>query len=230
MDFFKVKGIVIRKIDFGEADRIITVFSENLGKFEVLVKGIRKSKKREISAVEILSYSEFTLYKKEEKYILSSVNLVEYFLEIRNNLEKLGIASYILSLVDKIVFIGEKKREFFLRIKKTLEFIEKNNKMLNYYLLIRMLVWIIRNEGLSIQNEGEKYLDIENSNIVNSDDGKRIKIQEKVYKLITLNIKSEDVKEEKDLLESILLCEKYLNYHLDIKLDFMKYIFGGNSC
>lgn len=230
MNFFKTKGIVIKKIDFGEADRIITIFSENFGKLEVLVKGIRKSKKREISAVEILSYSEFTLYRKDEKYILSSVDLLEYFLEIRSDLEKLEIVSYMLSLINKIIFPGEKRREFFKRVKNALEFIKNNEKNLNYYLILRMLIWIIKTEGLSIQEKGKKYLEIATSSIVDTNLGKGIELEKNVYRLITLKLKKDEIVNEEQIIEAILLCEKYLNYHLDIKLNFVKYLFGGNSC
>lgn len=230
MNFFKIKGIVIKKIDFGEADRIITIFSENLGKVEVLVKGIRKSKKREISAVEILSYSEFTLYRKDEKYILSSVDLLEYFLEIRSDLEKVEVVSYILNLINKIIFPGEKKRELFQRIKSSLEFIKENEKVLNYYLILRMLIWIIKTEGLSIQEKGVKYLDIATSSIIDINLENGIELEKNIYKLITLKSKKEDINNEEELIEAILLCEKYLNYHLDIKLNFVKHLFGGNSC
>ena len=41
MKFIKTKGLIIKKVDFGEGDRIITVFSENVGKIDLLVKGIR---------------------------------------------------------------------------------------------------------------------------------------------------------------------------------------------
>ena len=46
MKFIETKGLIIKKVDFGEGDRIITVFSENFGKIDLLVRGIRKSKKR----------------------------------------------------------------------------------------------------------------------------------------------------------------------------------------
>lgn len=230
MNFFKIKGIVIKKIDFGEADRIIIVFTESFGKLEILVKGIRKSKKRDISAVEILSFSEFTLYKKDEKYILSSADLIEYFFEIRSNLEKLEVVSYILILINKLIFPGEKKREFFQRIKGALEFIKENEKILNYYLILRMLIWIIKAEGLSIQEKGVKYLDIINSSIVDINLGGGIELEKNIYELITLKSKKKNIRNEKEIIAAILLCEKYLNYHLDIKLNFVKYLFGGNSC
>jgi DNA repair protein RecO (recombination protein O) len=46
--FINDNGIVINKRDFGEADRYVSVFTENFGKLVFLLKGIRKSKKREL--------------------------------------------------------------------------------------------------------------------------------------------------------------------------------------
>ena len=53
--FINDNGIVINKRDFGEADRYVSVFTENFGKLVFLLKGIRKSKKRELSSVDILT-------------------------------------------------------------------------------------------------------------------------------------------------------------------------------
>ncbi|WP_297487745.1 DNA repair protein RecO, partial [uncultured Cetobacterium sp.] len=107
MNFLKTKGIVIKKNDFGEADRYITIFSEEYGKLELFIKGIRKSKKRNQSSADLLTLSEFTFYKKNNSLILSSIDSIEYFYDIKNDLEKLEIASYILSIVNEIVLYGE---------------------------------------------------------------------------------------------------------------------------
>ncbi|MGL5663321.1 MAG: DNA repair protein RecO, partial [Cetobacterium sp.] len=74
MKFIKTKGLIIKKVDFGEGDRIITVFSENFGKIDLLVKGIRKSKKRDQSSVDLLTLSNFTFYKKGDNFILNTID------------------------------------------------------------------------------------------------------------------------------------------------------------
>lgn len=65
INFITDEGIVINKTDFGEADRYVTVFTKNFGKIIFFIKGIRKSKKREVSAVDTLTYSSFTFIKKK---------------------------------------------------------------------------------------------------------------------------------------------------------------------
>ena len=55
MIFLRGKGIIIAKKDIEEADRYITIFMEDYGKVSTVIKGIRKSKKRDKTAVDILS-------------------------------------------------------------------------------------------------------------------------------------------------------------------------------
>ncbi len=64
MEQFEVEGLVIDKIDIGESDRIITLFEKSRGKIKVLIKGIRKSKNREIYATDPLVLGSYKLKKK----------------------------------------------------------------------------------------------------------------------------------------------------------------------
>ena len=59
MIFLRGKGIIISKKDVEEADRYIDIFMEDYGKVSTLIKGIRKSKKRDKTAVDILSLTDF---------------------------------------------------------------------------------------------------------------------------------------------------------------------------
>ena len=58
MIFLRGKGIIIAKKDIEEADRYITIFMEDYGKVSTVIKGIRKSKKRDktVAILRLLSY------------------------------------------------------------------------------------------------------------------------------------------------------------------------------
>jgi len=58
MIFLRGKGIIIAKKDIEEADRYITIFMEDYGKVSTVIKGIRKSKKRDktVTILRLLSY------------------------------------------------------------------------------------------------------------------------------------------------------------------------------
>lgn len=58
MIFLRSKGIIISKKDIGEADRYITIFLEDFGKVSGVINGIRKSKRRDKIAADILSLTD----------------------------------------------------------------------------------------------------------------------------------------------------------------------------
>lgn len=233
MKFIKTKGLVIKKIDFGEGDRIITVFSENFGKIDLLVKGIRKSKKRDQSSVDLLTLSNFTVYKKGDNFILNTIDSIEFFYDLKKNIEKLEIVSYILSVINEVVLPGERKKEFFQRIEKALYFIIKNENYNNFIMLLKMMNWIIKNEGYRIDILGDKYFSISESAITDFGDDKVIPLKKDLFEILAnLEKKVENEKkiELNTLVDAIILYEKYINYHLDTKLSLKKHLFGGYSC
>ena len=233
MKFIKTKGLVIKKIDFGEGDRIITVFSENFGKIDLLVKGIRKSKKRDQSSVDLLTLSNFTFYKKGDNFILNTLDSIEFFYDLKKNIEKLEIVSYILSVINEVVLPGERKKEFFQRIEKALYFIIKNENYNNFIMLLKMMNWIIKNEGYRIDILGDKYFSISESAITDFGDDKVIPLKKDLFEVLAnLEKKVENEKkiELNTLVDAIILYEKYINYHLDTKLSLKKHLFGGYSC
>ena len=233
MKFIKTKGLVIKKKDFGEGDRIITVFSENFGKIDLLVKGIRKSKKRDQSSVDLLTLSNFTFYKIGDNFILNTIDSIEFFYDLKKNIEKLEIVSYILSVINEVVLPGERKKEFFQRIEKALYFIIKNENYNNFIMLLKMMNWIIKNEGYRIDILGDKYFSISESAITDFGDDKVIPLKKDLFEVLAnLEKKVENEKkiELNTLVDAIILYEKYINYHLDTKLSLKKHLFGGYSC
>lgn len=234
MKFIKTKGLVIKKVDFGEGDRIITIFSENFGKIDLLVKGIRKSKKRDQSSVDLLTLSNFTFYKKGDNFILNTIDSLDFFYDLKKDIEKLEIASYMLSIINEIVLPGERKKEFFQRVEKALNFIIKNDIYTNFFMILKMMNWIIKNEGYRINISGEKYFNISESIITDLGDDKVIPLKKELFEVLSNIEKRVLISEEKMkldiLIDAITLYEKYINYHLDTKLNLKKHLFGGYSC
>ncbi|MGL4909839.1 MAG: DNA repair protein RecO [Cetobacterium sp.] len=234
MIFLETKGLIIKKSDFGEGSRIITVFSETFGKIDFLIRGIKKSKKRDQSSVDLLTLSNFTFYKKGDKFILNTIDPIEYYYDLKKDIDKLEISSYILSIVNEIVLPEEKKHDFFQRLEKTFQFIMKNKKYKNLLLLSKMMSWLIKNEGYSIEILGKKYFDISNSIITDSGNERVILLKEELFELLSSIEKKTSIFENKielnTIIDVIILYEKYINCHLDTKLNLKKHLFGGYSC
>lgn len=63
MSYVKTTGIVIKEVHTGEADKILTIFTRNLGKITASAKGARRPRSRLIAGTQLLCYSDFVLLK-----------------------------------------------------------------------------------------------------------------------------------------------------------------------
>lgn len=121
MQFLKDFGFVIRRNNFGESDRYITIFTQNHGKVEMVAKGVRKITSRRSSSVELLNLIRFQAIKTSKNYILTEVESVNSYEPLKNNLRDLQILFLLCELIDKLCPLGQKHEDVFLLVKKTLE-------------------------------------------------------------------------------------------------------------
>lgn len=98
----KVKGIILKRIDFGEADRVITVFSEELGKISVIAKGVRRITSRRAGNVELLNFVSLGLYKKRGFTLVEAKSLRD-FAGIKSNLNTSFAGFYVAELLERLV-------------------------------------------------------------------------------------------------------------------------------
>jgi DNA repair protein RecO (recombination protein O) len=103
MSFLKTRGIVIKEVSTGEADKIITLFSRNRGRISVMVKGGKRPKSKLAAGSQVLCYGEYVLFSGKNLYSMNSCDVLESFYEIRNDMEKLTYAAHFMDIVLEIV-------------------------------------------------------------------------------------------------------------------------------
>lgn len=97
---YRTPAVILSRRDYGEADRILKVFTPALGKQEFLAKGIRKTTSRKAGHVELFTHSTLLLAKARTWDIVTEASSVESFRHLRNNLDAIGYASTISELID----------------------------------------------------------------------------------------------------------------------------------
>lgn len=119
---FKTEGIIIKRREIRELDRVLTVFTKTNGKIQVRAPGVRKITSRRASSIELLNYSLLTLYKSSRSLfpILTEAQTLEDFLPIKNNLQKIGFAYYTCELVDRLCPENQENKNVFFLFKDTL--------------------------------------------------------------------------------------------------------------
>src|SRR5437773_247463 len=76
---YKPPAIVLRQRKLGDADKILTLYTANLGKIEAVAKGVRKTRSRLAGHVEPLTQATFMLAKGKSLDIVTQVETIESF-------------------------------------------------------------------------------------------------------------------------------------------------------
>ena len=122
MRYYRTEGIIVKRRNFGEADRVLTVLTKNYGKIQVRAPGVRRITSRRSSHIELLNLSTLTLYKsfRVTLPIVTEAQTQEEFLTIKNNLKKIGLAYYICELIDRLCAQNQENRKVFFIVRDTL--------------------------------------------------------------------------------------------------------------
>lgn len=100
---FKTEGVILRRRDFGEADRLLTVFTLHQGKVTVLAKGVRRITSRRSGNVELLNRAQIFLHQGKNFLILTEASSVDVYENIKNNLTLTTYAYHVIELIDKLM-------------------------------------------------------------------------------------------------------------------------------
>src|SRR5579859_2940888 len=120
MRTFTVEGIIIKRRNYKDADRMLTVFTRNYGKIAVKAGGVRKITSRRSSHIELLNHTTLTLYKGNGFPVLTEAQMINSFSEIKDNLIKIGFAYHICELIDGLCPEGQEQASIFALFLTTL--------------------------------------------------------------------------------------------------------------
>lgn len=129
--YVNTRGVIIKETKVGESDKILTVFSEDLGKIRISARGARRQGNR-LSGVRLLCYASFTLFKNSKGYRLNEFELINSFAAVSANIEALSLASYfseIMCAVTQEKIADKRLLSLFLN---SLYVISKNTASLNF--------------------------------------------------------------------------------------------------
>ncbi|MBS7020278.1 MAG: DNA repair protein RecO [Firmicutes bacterium] len=100
----KVEGVVVSTIPFKESSKILNVFTKEYGLIGMMAKGANRMKSELRSVSDKLTYGYFHIYYKEGKLSnLISVDVIDPFKIMKQDLEKISYASYLLELTEQLV-------------------------------------------------------------------------------------------------------------------------------
>ncbi|RLT43356.1 MAG: DNA repair protein RecO [Chloroflexi bacterium] len=97
---YRTQAVILRRRDYSEADRILTVYTPRLGKVELIAKGVRKTTSRKAGHLELFSHASLLVAQARTWDIVTEATTMESFLHLRGDLDCIGWAGYVCELVD----------------------------------------------------------------------------------------------------------------------------------
>lgn len=134
---YRTQGFFIKKADRGEADQLLTVYTKDFGKLEILGKAIRKIRSKLRAGAELFYLSEIEFIQGKAHKTLTDAILIENFPNIRKDLKKLAVAYKISETLDNLIKGQEPDKEIWDLLNETFEKLNKSWKLeiLYYYFL-----------------------------------------------------------------------------------------------
>lgn len=103
MALYTVEGIVVRVRNLGEADKVITLLSDDRGKVEAVARGARRPRNRLVGATQLFSYVTLQCFSSRSLDSISQAEIKESFRLLREQLEPMAYATYFAELTDRLV-------------------------------------------------------------------------------------------------------------------------------
>ena len=107
-------ALVLRRADYSDYDRMVTLFSPRLGRIDAIARGCRRPKSPLLNACEPFTSGEFQFYQRGERFTLEQCQISESFFELRMDYDRLTHGVYWLKLLEAAVMPDVPMEDLFL--------------------------------------------------------------------------------------------------------------------
>lgn len=118
---YSSKGIILARKSYSEADRILSIFSEKMGRTSLIAKGVRKPKSKKRGAIEVFSEVSYSAAKGKSLDIMTEVEMINSFPKIRKSLKKVSVAYFYMETIGRLSTEDDVNKELYNLLKKYLK-------------------------------------------------------------------------------------------------------------
>ena len=125
---YRTEAVIIRRSDFGEADRLLTLITP-MGKRRVVAKGARKTTSRLAGHIELFTHAGLLLAVGRNLDIVTQSTILHGFDTLRGDLRRIGAAYYTAELIDRLIEEEDENRPAFELLVATLTALDTTNNV-----------------------------------------------------------------------------------------------------
>lgn len=145
---YRTQGLILKKEDRGEADRLFTIYTKDFGKLKILAKAVRKISSKLRVGAEIFYLSEVEFIQGKSRKTLTCAIPIEKFRNLRHDLKRLKIAYQIAELTDNFILEPEQDERIWNLLMSVfkkindLKFSENNLQSICHYFLFHFVAFL----------------------------------------------------------------------------------------
>lgn len=117
---YRTEALVLRRQDFGEADRLLTVYTPGHGRLRIIAKGVRRPRSRKAGHLELFNRVDLVLARGRDLDVITQAEATETYPGVRTDLIRLGYAAYVVELLDCFA-VQEENRPLYRLLREALE-------------------------------------------------------------------------------------------------------------
>lgn len=111
--FIQTQAIVVKRTNYADADRFVTLLTHDLGKISAIAKGVRRISSRKRPVLEPFNVAKVSLLTTKMGFMIGEAVLVEEFTHLKTSLSKIAMASQLLEIVEGLVAEEEAHPDIF---------------------------------------------------------------------------------------------------------------------
>jgi len=135
---YRTEAVVLRRGEFGEADRILTAYSPEHGKLRLVAKGVRKARSRKAGHLEPFTRVELQIARGHDLDVITQATALDLHTGLHRDLERFGYAAYVVELMDRFTVQEGDARGLYRLLVDTLERLNEPSQpaaVVDYYQL-----------------------------------------------------------------------------------------------
>ena len=126
-DTFKVEAVVLKTDDFGDANRVVTLFTKELGKLEANAYGCRRSRSPLSGALQMFNHISAQLTRGTKVDTIREADIIHFYDALTNDFERLAYSSLLFEIINRMTLPRQQELETFSLLTKSLPVLSKRN-------------------------------------------------------------------------------------------------------
>ena len=127
MKSYKIEGVILRTADFGDANRVVTIYTRNFGKIEVNAYGCRRAKNPLSGALQMFNLISAEINQSAKVDTIKEADVIKFYPNLTADVEKMAYASLFFEVINRMTLPKFPEVGVYDLILKTLPALEERN-------------------------------------------------------------------------------------------------------